>query len=162
MVLPFSDSDEMNHHSHLWMSNIWAFWLARFLPHHSGSILIGLSRLLFYEKENLKMSFSGMVKIKLDDIDDYIGPGNECTKPVKVEKTKTKVKVKGNWLRNITEIFTKFKFTGLIRVRVRRLKSMYGFIRCWKFGFQKFLLHQKIRREISRGVFRAILAFDSI
>ena len=63
------------------------------------------------------MSFSGMVKIKLDDIDDYIGPGNECTKPVKVEKTKGKVKVsrdKGNWLRNITEIFTKFKFTGLI------------------------------------------------
>jgi len=41
----------------------------------------------------LKMSFSGMVKIKLDDIDDYIGPGNECTKPVKVEKTKGKVKV---------------------------------------------------------------------
>lgn len=32
------------------------------------------------------MSFSGTVKI--GDIDDYIGPGMECTKPVEIEKPK--------------------------------------------------------------------------
>ena len=31
-----------------------------------------------------------------------------------------------------------------------------GFIGCWKLRFQIFVLHQKIRREISGGVFRAI------
>ena len=38
----------------------------------------------------------------------------------------------------------------------RQSRSTSGFIGCWKFRFQKFLLHQKIRREISREVFKAI------
>ena len=39
---------------------------------------------------------------------------------------------------------------------LRHFRSTSGFIGCWKFLFQKFWLHQKIRREISGGVFRAI------
>ena len=38
----------------------------------------------------------------------------------------------------------------------RHFRSTSGFIGCWKFRSQKFLLHQKIRREISAGVFKAI------
>ena len=38
----------------------------------------------------------------------------------------------------------------------RQFRSTSGFIGCWKFRFQKFLLHQKIRREILGGVFRNI------
>ena len=38
----------------------------------------------------------------------------------------------------------------------RHLRSITGFIGYWKFRSQKFLLHQKIRREISAGVFRVI------
>ena len=36
---------------------------------------------------------------------------------------------------------------------LRHFRSTSGFIGCWKFCFQKFLLHQKSRREISGGVF---------
>ena len=38
----------------------------------------------------------------------------------------------------------------------RHFRLTSGFIGYWKLRFQKFLLHQKIHREISGGVFRAI------
>ena len=41
----------------------------------------------------------------------------------------------------------------------RHFRLTSSFIGCWKFRFQIFLLHQKIRRDISGGVFRAIFDF---
>ena len=42
------------------------------------------------------------------------------------------------------------------RVLWRHFRSTSGFIGCWKFLSQKFLLYQKIRRKISGGVLGSI------
>ena len=45
---------------------------------------------------------------------------------------------------------------------LRHFRSTSGSIWCWNFLFQKFWLHQKIRREISRESLGQFLIFDPI